>query len=370
LILVNFSNQIAAGPKNISLNFIKLAMESDIEFTFILPDLADYRIFSKSTNVKFIYVSFKFGVLGSIFKALYINYFLMPKLLSDNSGVNAILAFGNFLSVKSDLKKVVLLHHPYIVDDSLFKPLPLFTKIVEFIKRLQFKGTTKNVDTIIAQSEYMKTSCESKYQYSKGKVVVIPNPISANFKSAEFSQESSSSSKFFNVLYVSRFYPHKNHQFVLTVAEKLAALGSDAKLIVTVDPLIPGSADFFERQVKMNNVVNLGEVSQEQLIKHYKECSLFFFPSKAETFGNPIIEAMFYAKPLLLPNLDYAKSIADGVAVFYESDDVDDCVSKIVSLSSDLELLKRHSLLSESKSKSFLDSERWYKEVMNQLVNK
>lgn len=370
MFLINFSNQIAAGPKNISINFIKLAITTEQNFIFILPDLPEYRVFTSTANVKFKFVGFRYGVFGAIFKAFHINYYLIPKLLKTYPNVQAVLAFGNFLTVKSMIRKVVLLHHPYIVDDSLFNSLPFLMKIIEFIKRLQFRRTSKNVDVIIAQSDYMRTSCEDKYPFSKGKVIVIPNPISSNFKLNKIIHEQGITSDFFNILYVSRYYPHKNHQFVLEVAERLESIGIKARFIVTVAPSIPGASLFLEKQSNMKNILNLGEVTQDELIEHYKNSSLFFFPSKAETFGNPIIEAMYYAKPLLLPNLDYAKSIADGVAMFYESNNVDDCVNKILNLVSDTKLLTTLSLLSEKRSKSFLYSEKWFSEIMKQLVKK
>ena len=56
--LINFSNQLAAGPKNISLNFIReiLSSAGKYEYIFLGPSISEYQVFNDTQNVKFLFV--------------------------------------------------------------------------------------------------------------------------------------------------------------------------------------------------------------------------------------------------------------------------------------------------------------------------
>ena len=56
---------------------------------------------------------------------------------------------------------------------------------------------------------------------------------------------------------------------------------------------------------KKNNdgIEYLGYISEEQKCQEYSACHAFLFPSRAEGFGIPIIEAMNYTKPILVLDL-------------------------------------------------------------------
>lgn len=64
-------------------------------------------------------------------------------------------------------------------------------------------------------------------------------------------------------------------------------------------------------------LVSLGYVSDEQKDALFSNCSGFLFPSRAEGFGIPIIEAMHYNKPILASNLSIFKEITgDSISYF------------------------------------------------------
>ena len=63
-------------------------------------------------------------------------------------------------------------------------------------------------------------------------------------------------------------------------------------------------------------IVPLGYVNAEQKNVLYRYCSGFVFPSRAEGFGIPIIEAMHYNKPILASNLSIFKEVT-GDSIHY-----------------------------------------------------
>lgn len=370
--LVNFSNQHAAGPKNIALNFFKLARETKSEYIFLLPDLPEFRALEYKSNISVQYVKKRFGIVGAIFNAIFLNYWYIPKILR-STNVRSVLAFGNFLSFSTSAKKIVLLHHPYLVDESLYQTLPIFAKKIEWLKRLLFSKTVKNVDVIVVQSRYMQECFKKCYPKEIDKTVVIPNPLSsvlANIKDVEFTESNNSQNKLFQILYVSRFYPHKNHTFLIHVSDLLEQQGFNHQFLVTVDPKLVGADSFLNKTKSNPRFNNIGELPQADLEMYYKTCDLFIFPSKSETFGNPIIEAMFFSCPLLLPNLGYASALAQSIAEFYKPDSVANCCEKIIKIATDSTLLSNMRQKSFEAGQAQLTSQDWFSLYYLQLEQK
>lgn len=73
-------------------------------------------------------------------------------------------------------------------------------------------------------------------------------------------------------------------------------------------------------QKKVTGIKYYGYISSEEKRKMLAKCSCFVFPSKAEGFGIPPIEAMNYRKPLILSNLSVFKETIGKCANYFELD--------------------------------------------------
>lgn len=366
--LINFSNQLAAGPKNISLNFIReiLSSAGKCEYIFLVPSISEYQVFNDTQNVKFLFIEVGSGFFGKILKTLRINWSVIPAICRQNK-IDAILAFGNFLTYSSiSIRKVVLLHHPHIVDDELFYSLPASSKISESVKRLVFWLTIRNVDVVVVQSDYMLDKCYKKFPKYQSKFSVVHNPISSDFESKLSTQSNDlkmdgfKGKDTFTLLYASRFYPHKNHDFLIDLSKKFLESSFKIEILVTIDPLIEGANVFLE-SVKRHSlpIYNLTELSQPALAKYYMSADFMIFPSNAETFGNPIIEALFFSLPLILPNKGYAKALLGDKGSFYDSGCVDSCFHLLKSFLDDEERYIRYVEYCYSRSLLFPNPSRW-----------
>lgn len=374
--LINFSNQLAAGPKNIALNFIKeiLANNKDHKYIFLIPSLDEYLNFNDTDNVSFVFVEIGDGLMEKIIKTVKINWVIIPKICKEKE-VDGILAFGNFLTYASGLmKKVVLLHHPHIVDDELFYSLQFPSMLTESIKRFVFFLTVRNVDTVVVQSQYMLDVCVKKFPKYKGKFKVIYNPISKNFASKRSKEHAKQrldrllNKKKYKLLYVSRFYPHKNHEFLLKLAQLFERSDLQIEVFVTIDPLLPGALEFLKTVDELRlPIFNLGEIIQSELAKHYLNSDLMIFPSNAETFGNPIIESMFFSLPLIMPNKDYALTLLGNKGAYYDSQSEESCLDLITGLLTDREKYYQYSIYCYERSFLFPDSKNWVNKYVKLL---
>lgn len=70
---------------------------------------------------------------------------------------------------------------------------------------------------------------------------------------------------------------------------------------------------------KPENVFMTGVISFEDKIWMYRNCHAFFFPSKFEGFGIPVIEAMSFGKPVFSSRMTSLDEIGDKYAFFWDN---------------------------------------------------
>lgn len=365
-ILINFYNQMGAGPKNISLNFINTLKEREfLEETFIIiPNVEEYVNLESKGNVKLVKLKRYTNIFSKILFRIYLDIFFIPYFISKNK-ISKLLAFGNFLISPVKVKKVVLLHHPYIVDNILLNKLSFLPKIIEKLKRFAFYVTIKNVDIVVVQSNYMKRLLLEVWG-NDIKNCVIANPISKNFvknysldEINDFIKHRLQNIDKIKILYVSRFYPHKNHIFLVDLSKVLNENNIKHEILITVDFSKQETLDLQQMITKDISIESIGEISQFELETYYKTSHIFIFPSNSETFGNPLIEAMKFGLPIVVPNLEYAQSIVEEAGIYYNQNDVLECKDSINNLISNSDNYRLKSLESFEQFKKYPQVEEW-----------
>ena len=83
-----------------------------------------------------------------------------------------------------------------------------------------------------------------------------------------------------------------------------------------------------ECQKETDGVCYQGYLETEEKYRMYAACSAFLFPSRAEGFGMPVIEALTYRKPVLVSDLPIFHEIA-GDAVRYCKLDTEEAVAQL-----------------------------------------
>ena len=118
------------------------------------------------------------------------------------------------------------------------------------------------------------------------------------------------------LLHISRMAPSKNIVALLGLAaawpeQRLVLAGAASPYTETVQRLIA------ERQLA-NVSVHL-DLEEAQKAWLYRRCTAFVFPSLAEGFGLPPIEAMHFGKPVFLSHLTSLPEVGGTVAHYFDS---------------------------------------------------
>lgn len=118
-------------------------------------------------------------------------------------------------------------------------------------------------------------------------------------------------------LYIGNLEKRKGTDLLLKAYAKYRSLGGKKKLYLGGRIREAEIQQLFDHiQEKVPDIVSLGYVGSEEKNALFRYCSGFLFPSRAEGFGIPVIEAMHFNKPILASNLSIFHEIA-GDAISY-----------------------------------------------------
>jgi glycosyltransferase involved in cell wall biosynthesis len=159
------------------------------------------------------------------------------------------------------------------------------------------------------------------------------------------------------ILHVGSSLRRKNREGILRVFAKVAAK-IDVQLVFAGKPLEKSQRELAGKLNLSGRIVEAGEVSDELLSALYSKALVFFFPSRFEGFGWPIIEAQSCGSPVICSKSGPLPEVAGGSALMREVDDEEGFAVDIIRLSSDAQ--QRSSLV----EKGFQNVLRYKPETM------
>jgi glycosyltransferase involved in cell wall biosynthesis len=120
------------------------------------------------------------------------------------------------------------------------------------------------------------------------------------------------------LLHISRMAPRKNIEAILAMA---AAWPAKAIVLAGATSSYTGEVQRLVAERRLANVTVRLDLDEAQKAWLYGHCEGFVFPSLAEGFGLPPIEAMHFGKPVFLSRLTSLPEVGGDVACYFDSFD-------------------------------------------------
>jgi len=119
-------------------------------------------------------------------------------------------------------------------------------------------------------------------------------------------------------IYVADGEAHKNHRNLIKAWELLAKEGIRPSLCLTLNERNSALKFYIDHAIMKNElqIYDLGSLSREDVIIHYRKSRALIFPSYSESFGLPLIEASLLDLPILAPEMDYVRDVCIPVETF------------------------------------------------------
>lgn len=314
-ILVNGFSAKSGGGKVIFENFMSdLPQHLDVEYHVLYPGGAGV----DKPGVSVIQ-------LPRIFRNKYFWLFLYLYYLPfycRSRKISSVLNFGDLILPRIK-NQTYFFDWAYLVinDKEVWNGVGLKARMIRKVKVFLIRMFRGNNSRVIVQSDYMGEKYRDVMKFS-GEIFVIPTPVSFESYSGGLDQDEVISS---DLLYISNYAPHKNFEVIPELAFQLSQLGVNTRILVTL------SSDSLEwRALKQhcellgvgNLVVTLGSLNRGSVFEAIKRSKALFFPSLLESYGIPLVEAMYLNKPIITSDLPFIRSVCDKRATYFNPKDV------------------------------------------------
>jgi glycosyltransferase involved in cell wall biosynthesis len=230
-----------------------------------------------------------------------------------NSECDLFLSTGSYIPVIFTSVPSVLVVHDTVTFQypRLAEPEALITE------RLFAPRALRNVTRVVCVSNATASSVQQLFPFAAGKTLVAHlgplRPPSTPLTAEE--QRRLPAPGF--VLSVGTREPRKN---LVRLLEAYAAL--DRSLVERHPLVVVGPPGWRQGRIEKalagtgDRVIELGRVSDRMLAELYRRCAVFCYPSLAEGFGLPVLEAMSYGAAVLTSNTTALPEVG-GDAVLY-----------------------------------------------------
>jgi glycosyltransferase involved in cell wall biosynthesis len=272
------------------------------------------------------YTHFESGTLQSRYKRHLPN--AISRLLectifgSKFNGNSPLLVFGD-VPIKCKAKQTVFVQSLLLVRGaSTGRQLGAFKY---WIARWLFRRNSQYASNFIVQTEAMKSALIDSYPEIRSRVHVIAQPapswlLGAQLRRTKFHNSAESGLRLF---YPAAAYPHKNHRILGEINQP--ARWAISELVLTIpDILNPNPAIPWIRCV--------GKLETDAVLNAYRTADALLFLSLSESFGFPLVEAMWIGLPIICPDLPYARTLCGEQAIYFEPINVDSLRGAIAEL--------------------------------------
>lgn len=376
-------NLLAIDRKNqyiLFFNYFRNRVEKDKKINELVGD---------NKNVKII----KNHLLGKIKDKIWENPLIYPiNLYFGQLDLYHATCFQAYPKKIIATKSIVTIHDlTYLVDQNFHQNLSKYYQKIT-------ANAVKKADLIIADSNSTKNDLIKYFPIKSDQIKTVYPGVDDKFKPAnkgdilEFKNKYTSGSEY--ILSVGTLEPRKNLSRLIEAYQKLPmALQNQYKLLIigrsgwgkqenvecthsTLQQVQSGEQgrttssgqEMQNAELKKNNIIFTGFLSDDELVKAYSGASLFIYPSLYEGFGFPPLEAMACGVPVITSDVSSLPEVVGDGAILVNPYDVDE-ISKTIQ-----KVLLNSSLQKEliQNSKKNIKKFSWFKtaNVTLELYNK
>ena len=243
------------------------------------------------------------------------------RLSSKATSTDVLLCFNSlppFWKLKS--RVIIYVHAPHFVNMHLGIQYTLLTTLRIWIERYWFLLGIRHCSEVWVQTSTMV----EQIRLAHPKIIVRLMPFidddladklsASSIKTVSFPCQTSE----FIFFYPAEFVGHKNHLNLLKAWLILQQEGFFPKLWLTLESheiaSISAAADM--DFLSINAIENLGRIRRDEVLSRITLSSAIIFPSLAETFGLPMLEARGLGKPILASEKDFVRDVCNPSETF------------------------------------------------------
>jgi glycosyltransferase involved in cell wall biosynthesis len=300
----------------------------------------------KSVNIRLQYLWADINMLSNVF-------LLSGKLKSLELDV---MVYQTFPSLRCVVPSISFIH------DVLFRQYAEFFTWKEKLYFLPLSWLTRNrSQRLMASTEFVSNDL-LKYHYAaqKSQIDLVPLAVSGSYKPIECHDPKKLSEvreKYHLpdsfLLFVGRLNVRKNIENLLKAIRLLKDAQIQLVIVGKADWKLPDLTVLLSEPEMKKRVIMTGAMTDEELVLTYSMARIFCFPSFAEGFGLPPLEAMASGVPVIVSETTALPEVCGDAAVYINPFKPDSIAHAIDTLMEDAELYQTQKIKGLQKAKQF-----------------
>jgi len=322
LVRLHLTNVNGAGASQLLLSLLP-ALESDLDVVIESIDLPDRGILSTYTSANNAVVEVYRRHLPNALSRL-LECTLRAKQFDGDS---PLFVLGD-LPLRCRGPQVVFVQQSNLVRSFRFNWR--LSEIIYILARAIFRINRGRVKAFIVQTDVMRVALERCYPDLTGRVHVIAQPVPLWLLKSGLSRKArvDSAAKRLRLIYPAADYPHKNHALLSRF---------DMQSNCPVEQLIVTLSSESHPAPHLAWVECTGFLSPQDMIEAYSQVDGLVFLSREESYGFPLVEAMYVGLPIICPDLAYAHVLCGDEAIYFDPDDSESLLAAFLDLQSRLD---------------------------------
>ncbi|MFT0476048.1 glycosyltransferase [Pseudomonas antarctica] len=184
--------------------------------------------------------------------------------------------------------------------------------------RWVFRSNLRYAQAFIVQTTLMRDALVESYPSLRSRVHVVPQPVPAWLLNSGLRRTGrmGAAAGPLHMIYPAAGYPHKNHKLLAAVSNVNMTQWPVANLDLTLE----------EKNNPAPSLTGLrcvGMLAAQKMLEAYGQVDALLFLSTDESYGFPLVEAMFAGLPIICPDLPYARVLCGDGPIYFRADNAD-----------------------------------------------
>jgi Glycosyl transferases group 1 len=327
------------GPRTVGLGILEgIKNINDHKWVLLLPSKSGYEEFIENSEIKdnhnitVIYCRYP----NVLFKPAYRFYYenIYTAIYYYFNSIDMVFMTGNFICGFIKANKQIVLEHNSLYFEKYSKNFDNNLVKYHFGKFL-LKITLIFKPKLLVQLLSMKNKIIHQYGYSENRIKVVTMvPVSYSVERMDRVLE-----RFlFNInlfkdkikyFFPANYYPGKNHKILIPLAELIKKNKYNIVIFIT----LPENCEFLN-ELRLKNfdnvIINIGYVDHRYMSDVYKAIDYLFFPSYAESYGMPYVEAIKNHTPIITADYEFSREICQSGAIYFDQDNINSLDKAII----------------------------------------
>jgi len=322
---IDASNLTGAGAVVVGMNllrFLSAAGAAD-RFLYYLPDTPEFRALEVMPNCKTVFRRWPTGMANN-FSRLFDLHLGLP-LMVRRFSPDVCLTLGDIGPIRPGCKHVLFVHQAMLIStEADLSGMGSWSSYKRLYLTRHFAASLHRVSRIIVQTPVMAEHVAQKYHFDRNRISVIPQPIPEHVRSnagRPLHPAIAGCAKPVRLLFLARYYSHKNHGILPAVLDELRKRGmqDSVHIFTTVEDGVASSTDFMKEMYRQKDLItNLGLLPMDEVAGALGASSALFLPTLSESYGLIYVEALSCGVPILTSDRDFARWMCKDLAHYFD----------------------------------------------------